>query len=398
MAIFQESWRKSLEERAQAGLIRKHQVLESAQGVEIQVEGKPFLGFCSNDYLGLASHPDVSESAIKSIRTYGVGSGASHLVIGHHLEHELLEKALAEFTGRDRALVFSSGYMANMALVSCLVSKSDLVLQDRLNHASLLDGGLLSGARFQRFLHKDLNSLNGYLTKFSKEPKVHKTLIVTDGVFSMDGDVADLKALAKTSSDYDALLMVDDAHGFGVLGEHGQGTVTAQGLSQEDVPVLMGTFGKSFGTSGAFVAGSEQLIEYLSQVARPYIYTTAMPPAIAAATRKSLELIKAADCSRKHLKALITYFRKNVGALGYSLMNSATPIQPIVIGSSFHTMALAEFLKDQGILVGAIRPPTVPDKTARLRITLSAAHSFSQLDRLIESLAKALHLGIIRHD
>tara|TARA_R110002167_G_scaffold192576_12_gene395108 strand:- start:214 stop:1410 length:1197 start_codon:yes stop_codon:yes gene_type:complete len=398
LARFQEAWRKSLEQRTVSGLIRKHQILESAQGVDIQVDGKPFLGFSSNDYLGLASHPDISEAAIKSIEAYGFGSGASHLVIGHHLEHEQLEQELAEFTGRDRAMVFSSGYMANMALVSALVAKSDLVLQDKLNHASLLDGGLLSGARFQRFLHNDMSSLQGYLSKFTQDPKIDKTLIVTDGVFSMDGDVACLTEMAKLSDDYDALLMVDDAHGLGVLGEEGKGTLAAQGLSQDDVPVLMGTFGKAFGTSGAFVAGSEQLIEFLAQVARPYIYTTAMPPSIAAATRKSLQLIKAADSSREHLQALITYFREKVSTLGYSLMPSETPIQPVVIGSSFQTMALAEFLKDKGILVGAIRPPTVPDKTARLRITLSAAHKFEHIDRLAEALAEALKQGVIGHD
>ena len=397
MAKFQEAWRKSLEQRTASGLVRKHQVLESAQGVDIQVDGKRFLGFCSNDYLGLASHPDIGEAAIKSIEAYGFGSGASHLVIGHHLEHELLEQELAGFTGRDRAMVFSSGYMANMALVSSLAKKSDLVLQDKLNHASLLDGGLLSGARFQRFLHNDMTSLEGYLSKFSHDPKIDKTLVVTDGVFSMDGDTAKLSEMANISRHHDALLMVDDAHGLGVLGEQGQGTIAAQGLSQEDVPVLMGTFGKAFGTSGAFVAGSEQLIEFLTQVARPYIYTTAMPPSIAAATRKSLELIKGADSSRKHLQALITYFRAKVSALGYSLMPSETPIQPVVIGSSFETMALAEFLKNKGILVGAIRPPTVPDKTARLRITLSAAHSFAQIDRLLEALAEALQQGVIEH-
>lgn len=398
MARFQESWRKSLEQRTASGLIRKHQILESAQGVDIQVDGKRFLGFCSNDYLGLARHPDICEAATKSIEAYGYGSGASHLVIGHHLEHELLEQELAEFTGRDRAMVFSSGYMANMALVSSLVTKSDLVLQDKLNHASLLDGGLLSGARFQRFLHNDMSSLKHYLSRFSQDSKIEKTLVATDGVFSMDGDTAHLAEMAKISQHYDALLIVDDAHGLGVLGEEGRGTIAAQGLSQEDVPVLMGTFGKAFGTSGAFVAGSELLIEFLTQVARPYIYTTAMPPSVAAATRKSLELIKSADSSRKHLQTLIAYFRKKVSALGYTLMPSETPIQPVVIGSSFQTMTLAAFLKDKGILVGAIRPPTVPDKTARLRITLSAAHCLADIDHLLEVLSEALQKGIVEND
>lgn len=398
MSRFQDAWQESLDQREELGLIRHHQVLESAQGVDIQVDGKPYIGFCSNDYLGLANNPEISEAAIQSIETYGVGSGASHLVIGHHLEHEKLERELAEFTGRERAIVFSSGYMANMALVSSLVNKSDVVLQDKLNHASLLDGGLLSGARFQRFLHNDVNSLSGYLTKFSGDSKINKALIVTDGVFSMDGDVAHLKDMASLAKDHNALLMVDDAHGMGVIGENGRGTISSKGLSQEDVPVLVGTFGKAFGTSGAFVAGSDLMIEYLTQVARPYIYTTAMPPSIAAATRKSLQLIKAADAARDHLHYLITYFREKINALGYSLMPSNTPIQPVVIGSSFQTMALANFLREKGILVGAIRPPTVPDKTARLRVTLSAAHSTTQIDYLVAALKEALHVGVVNYD
>lgn len=398
MARFQKSWKESLEARSKAGLIRKHQVLESPQGVEIQVDGKAYLAFCSNDYLGLANSPEINLAAIESIKTYGIGSGASHLVIGHHLEHDLLEKDLASFTGRDRAIVFSSGYMANMALVSSLVSKTDLVLQDKLNHASLLDGGLLSGARFQRYLHNNMSSLSGYLAKFSEDSKIDKALIVTDGVFSMDGDVANLPEMAAISKDHDALLMVDDAHGLGVLGEGGRGCVASAGLTQNEVPVLVGTFGKAFGTSGAFVAGSEQMIEYLSQVARPYIYTTAMPPSVAAATRKSLEIVKSADTLRKHLQALITYFRHQVSALGYALMPSDTPIQPVMIGSATQTMALANFLREQGILVGAIRPPTVPDKTARLRITLSASHSTAQIDRLVDALKKALNLGVVDYD
>lgn len=398
MASFQDVWQKSLEEKANAGLIRQHQVLTSAQGVDIQVDGKPYLGFCSNDYLGLANHPDINCAAMNAIKQYGVGSGASHLVIGHHTEHELLERALAEFTGRDRAIVFSSGYMANLAVVSSLVGKSDVVLQDRLNHASLLDGGLLSGARFQRFLHNDMNSLSGYLSKFSQRSSSHKTLIATDGVFSMDGDEANLSEMCRLAKEHNALLMVDDAHGLGVLGQQGRGTVSEQGLNQDDVPVLMGTFGKAFGTSGAFVAGSAQLIEYLTQLARPYIYTTAVPPSIAAATRKSLELIIAADPLRDHLHSLIKYFRAKVHALGYVLMPSETPIQPVMVGSSFQTMSLANFLKERGVLVGAIRPPTVPDKTARLRITLSAAHNFEQLDQLLDALADAMQRGIVTYE
>lgn len=395
MASFQQTWQKALEERTQLGLIRQHQILESAQGVEINVDGKAYLGFCSNDYLGLANHPDVKSAAIESIQKNGVGSGASHLVIGHHQEHALLEKDLAKFTGRDKAIIFSSGYMANMALVSSLVSRSDLVLQDKLNHASLIDGGLMSGARFQRYLHNDMTSLEAYLDKYLTTKKVNRALIVADGVFSMDGDVANLAEMAKLAAKFDALLMVDDAHGLGVLGPEGRGTIASLGLSQEDVPVLMGTFGKAFGTSGAFVAGSSELIDFLSQVARPYIYTTAMPPAVAAATRKSLQLIQKADGERAHLKALIAYFRSQISALGFNLMPSETPIQPILIGSSLQTMELANYLRKAGILVGAIRPPTVPEKTARLRVTLSAKHDLAHLDRLISVLKQAIHVGVV---
>lgn len=398
MAIFQQEWQRILSARKQAGLIRTHLKLESPQGVHIKVDGQSYLAFCSNDYLGLANHPEIAHAAISSIQANGVGSGASHLVIGHHEEHEKLEAALAEFTGRDRALVFSSGYMANMALVSALVGRSDLVLQDKLNHASLLDGGLLSAARFQRYLHNDLNSLSSYLEKFSNDTKIEKKLIVTDGVFSMDGDIAPLKEMTKIAQHHDALLMVDDAHGFGVLGDQGKGSLNVWGLGQEDVQVLMGTFGKAFGTTGAFVAGSSLLIEYLAQVARPYIYTTAMPPSMASATLKSLDLIKRADRERTHLKQLIAYFKNGVSRLGYLLMNSSTPIQPIVIGSSEQTMTLAGFLKQHGILVGAIRPPTVPDKTARLRVTLSAAHTLEDIDRIIDVLELAIKQGVIESE
>jgi len=408
MSVFQDQWLRTLSGRKDAGLWRQHQVLGSPQGVEVSVDGRQMLAFCSNDYLGLANNPQIKQAAIECIETAGVGSGASHLVIGHHQEHDLLEQELAEFTQRERALVFSSGYMANLALVATLVGKNDVVLEDRLNHASLIDGGLLSGARFQRYQHNNTSSLERYLSRFAENSptkdsfttdlsttgSARKQLVVSDGVFSMDGDIADLSGISAICQQHDALLMVDDAHGLGVLGEKGRGCTAA--LSQEQVPVLMGTFGKAFGTTGAFVAGSNTLIEYLIQMARPYIYTTAMPPSMAAATRKSLELIQQADVQRAHLSALITRFRQGAIDLGFDLMPSSTPIQPIMIGSSQEAVALSTFLASEGLLVTAIRPPTVPDKTARLRVTISANHQFEHIDSLLFALGKAKALNMLK--
>jgi len=392
LSIFAKQWQAELQAKKDAGLWRQHRTLNSPQGVNVNVDGRLLLAFCSNDYLGLANHHEIKHAAIDAIESAGVGSGASHLVIGHHREHDLLEQELAEFTQRDRALVFSSGYMANLAIVSTLVGKSDVVLEDKLNHASLIDGGLLSGARFQRYLHNDSASLERYLNKLSDKQK--KQLVVTDGVFSMDGDIANLPELTDLCRAHDACLMVDDAHGLGVLGSQGRGSVIEAGLTQDDVPVLVGTFGKAFGTSGAFVAGSNELIEYMVQMARPYIYTTAMPPAIAAATRASLKLIQQADESRAHLQQLIYYFRQGASQLAYELMPSRTAIQPILIGESHNAVALSQYLENSGLLVTAIRPPTVPDKTSRLRVTLSAKHSFDEIDELLEALAQAKKEGI----
>jgi len=402
LSIFKQQWLDSLQAKRDAGLWRQHRTLNSPQGVNVNVDGRLLLAFCSNDYLGLANHHDVKHAAVDAINAAGVGSGASHLVIGHHREHELLEAELAEFTQRDRALVFSSGYMANLAIVSTLVGKSDTVLEDKLNHASLIDGGLLSGARFQRYLHNDSASLERYLQRFHQQEQKpsnqniqRKQLVVTDGVFSMDGVVANLAELTALCQQHDACLMVDDAHGLGVLGPEGRGCIADAGLSQEDVPVLVGTFGKAFGTSGAFVAGSNELIEYMIQMARPYIYTTAMPPAIAAATRASLKLVQQADDKRTHLKQLIYHFRQGASQLGFELMPSHTAIQPIMIGDTHKAMALSQYLESERILVTAIRPPTVPDKTARLRVTLSANHSFADIDELLEALAQAQVVGLV---
>lgn len=372
---------QALQERQAQGLLRERRSLESAQGPEIQIDGKPFLGFCSNDYLGLANHPQVVEAFCETARRYGVGAGASHLVNGHHQEHALLEEALADFTGRARALLFSTGYMANLGTIAALVGRSGLVLEDRLNHASLLDGGLLSGAKFLRYPHGDLEALEQRLQQATAD----HVLVVTDGVFSMDGDIAPLVEMSALCRRHGAWLMVDDAHGLGTLGAGGGGCLEVQQLTVDEVPVLVGTLGKAFGTAGAFVAGSETLIEALIQFARPYIYTTAMPPAVAAATRASLKLAREEGWRRERLDQLVQTFRREMSAMGYQLMASSTAIQPVLVGDVEQAMAMSEVLEREGILVTAVRPPTVPAGTARLRVTFSAAHTDAHLDRLLQA-------------
>ncbi len=373
---------EDLNQRREAGLFRQTLKAQSPQGPLMKINGQHFLTFCSNDYLGLANHPQLIESFKNAANEMGVGSGSAHLVNGHTQIHENLELALAEFTGREAAILFSTGYMANLGVIGALLDKQDAVFEDKWNHASLLDAGLLSGARFQRYLHNDLSNLQARLERSTARRK----LIVTDAVFSMDGDCADLKGLSELAKQHDAWLMVDDAHGFGVLGKTGAGLCEKENLNQNDVQILMGTLGKGFGTAGAFVAGSKELIEYLTNFARPYIYTTAMPAAIAAATLTSLEIVKNEPQRREHLQKLISLFREGAAALGLNLMASDTPIQPILIGEADEAIKLTELLKQQGILVTAIRPPTVPQGTARLRVTLSAAHSEQQVLQLLDAL------------
>ncbi|WP_110971503.1 8-amino-7-oxononanoate synthase [Pseudomonas huaxiensis] len=379
--------RARLEQRRAADLYRQRPLLQSPQGPQVVVDGQPLLAFCSNDYLGLANHPDVIAAWRAGAERWGVGGGASHLVVGHSTPHHELEEALAEFTGRPRALLFTTGYMANLGAITALVGQGDIVLQDRLNHASLLDAGLLSGARFNRYLHNDGDSLDNRLDKAEGN-----TLVVTDGVFSMDGDVADLPELVNRSREKGAWLMVDDAHGFGTLGRRGGGVAEHFGLSLEELPVLVGTLGKAFGTAGAFVAGSEELIECLIQFARPYIYTTSQPPALACATLKSLSLLRDEYWRREHLAALIAQFRGGAEAIGLQLMDSFTPIQPILIGDAGRALALSRMLRERGLLVTAIRPPTVPAGSARLRVTLTAAHSPAQVQLLLNALAECYPL------
>jgi 8-amino-7-oxononanoate synthase len=373
-----------LEHRRQVHLYRRRRVSEGMQGPELRIDGRSVLGFCSNDYLGLAGHPKVIAAMQEGAARYGAGSGAAHLVNGHSSAHHQLEEELAEFTGRPRALLFSTGYMANLGVISGLLGAGDRFYGDRLDHASLIDGGLLSRAGFRRYPHGDIQVLEKWLGRRGDG----RVLVATDGVFSMDGDVAPLCELAKLCSEKHAWLMVDDAHGLGVLGREGRGSLEHLGLGVDDVPILMGTLGKAFGTFGAFVAGSEALIETLIQQARSYIFTTALPPAVAQATRASLLLVREEEWRREKLRMLIALFREGASKLGLPLMDSETPIQPIVVGSAQLALAWSRGLEAEGIMVSAIRPPTVPENSSRLRVTLSAAHTEKQVLRLLEALGK----------
>ncbi len=375
---------EQLEQRKVDHLYRSRKVLESPQSVEPIVDGKIVLSFCSNDYLGLANHPDVIQRFKKAADEYGVGSGSAHLVSGHSAEHHALEEELADFMGTERALLFSTGYMANLGVVSALCDRHSEIYEDKLNHASLLDAALLSRAKRIRYPHLDINNLEQRLTNSDAANK----FIISDGVFSMDGDLAPLDKLVYAAEKNNATLMIDDAHGIGVLGEKGRGVVEHFGLDSKQVPVLVGTLGKAFGTAGAFVAGSEALVETLIQKSRSYIFTTAMPAAVAAATRTSLQLLEKESWRREKLRSLISQFRKGAAELGFELIDSITPIQPIIIGSSEKALALSEKLLEKNILISAIRPPTVPEGTARLRITFSATHTEEHVNKLLTVLAE----------
>ncbi len=373
-----------LDARKADALYRRRQVIDGPQGASVRIEGREYLSFCSNDYLGLANHPDVVAAFHRGLDAYGAGSGAAHLVTGHTRAHHELEEDLAGFVRRPRALLFSTGYMANLGAIAALLGRGDRVFQDYTNHASLLDGARLSGARLVRYRHADAGDLE---QRLSTAPD-SEYLVATDGVFSMDGDIAPLRQLAEVAQRHAAWLMVDDAHGLGVTGPQGRGSVVAAGLDSTQVPVLMGTLGKAFGTFGAFVAGSEELIETLIQQARTWIYTTATPAAVAVATRAALRRVVGDEWRRVHLRGLVDRFRAGAARLGLALCDSRTPIQPLIVGRAGAALRLSDALREQGILITAIRPPTVAEGTARLRITFSAAHTEAQVDRLLEALEK----------
>ncbi len=375
---------KELLSRKESFNYRKRQIIESPQGVSVVRGGKKLLSFCSNDYLGLANHEKVKEAFISATHRYGVGSGASHLVCGHSEEHHRLEEELAEFVERPRAILFSTGYMANLGVINALVDKGDAVFEDKLNHASLIDGGLLSRSEFVRFRHNDMEHLESRLSRTQAKRK----LVVTDGVFSMDGNLANLPKLSATAHKYGAHVMVDDAHGFGCIGDKGKGTVNYHGVNAYQVPILVGTLGKAFGTFGAFVAGSKALIESLIQFSRSYIYTTAIPPALAAATRTSLRILESESYRRENLNARIAQFRNGCADLGLNLLPSLTPIQPLLIGDNKLASDISAILEKKGIWATAIRPPTVPNGTARIRFTFTADHTESHIDQLLDCLDK----------
>ena len=378
--MYSESTRR-LHSRKSNGLYRDRLTLEGSQGVNISMAGQDYLSFCSNDYLGLANHPELIEAACEGAHQYGVGACASHLTIGHHTSHHKLEEMLANFTGFPRALLFSSGYMANAGVVSSLVGRGDEIYSDKLNHASLNDAAMLSHAKWIRYPHLDLAILENRLSVSQAKCK----LVITDAVFSMDGDIAPVAELLVLCEKYNAWLLLDDAHGFGVLGKEGRGIVSHYALSSPRI-IYMGTLGKAAGVSGAFIAGEEVVIETLIQYARSYIYTTAMPPLLSYALLKSLALIKGEGWRRKKLMQLTEHLKKDLKLLRWNLLPSDTPIQPIIIGGNREVMQVRNALQDKGILVSAIRPPTVPKNSARLRISLSAAHSIKDVERLAIAL------------
>ena len=377
-------------ERDRANLLRRLRTIDHADGPWLETGSQRLLSFCSNDYLGLAQHPQLVGALTRAAREEGVGSTSAHLICGHRTAHAELEEALAAWTGRERALLFSTGYLANLGVLQALLARGApgsspgqaLCVQDKLNHACLLDGAKLGGAELKRYPHADVAAAARQLAAHPAAA----ALLATDGVFSMDGDVAPLRELAQLCARERATFMVDDAHGLGVFGAHGAGSLSAANLSQHDVPLLMATLGKALGCSGAFVAGPAALIDGLIQFARPYIYTTAMPPALAAAALEAVQLAQSEGWRREKLAALIARFRRGAAELGLPLAASASAIQPLLLGSAEAALAAAQALERQGLLVTAIRPPTVPAGQARLRITLSAAHEEAHVDRLLGAL------------
>ena len=368
--------------REGASLRRRLRTIDHCHGPWLETDGRRLLSFCSNDYLGLAQHPQIID-ALRRAASNGVGSTSAHLICGHRSEHAQLEEALAAWTGRDRALLFSTGYMANLGVLQTLLARGDLCVQDKLNHACLIDGARLAGVDLKRYPHVATDAAARQLA--SNRPSA--ALLATDGVFSMDGDVAPLVDLAALCQREHATLMVDDAHGLGVLGARGGGSVVAADLGQHEVPVLMATLGKALGCAGAFVAGSDALIEGLLQFARPYVYTTAMPPALAAAASVAVTLAQHESWRREKLHGLIARFRAGAGQLGLVLAPSNTAIQPIILGEAQAALDAAEQLEARGLLVTAIRPPAVRAGAARLRVTLSSAHDEAHVDQLLEALS-----------
>ena len=378
------SLKNEMNQRKVDGLLRQRRLLDSPQAEHIIANDKHFLSFCSNDYLGLANHPQLIAAMQKAAGDSGVGSGASNLITGHHRYHDALEKQLAKFVEMPAALLFSTGYMANIGVIGALMGRHDAIFADKLNHACLNEGAYLSRAAFHRFPHNDV----GALEKLLKESTANHKLIAADAVFSMDGDIAPLREYLALCEKYDAYLYIDDAHGFGVLGKHGKGSLNHLNLKSPRI-IMMATLGKSAGVAGAFVAGEQVVIDYLIQKANSYVYSTPAPPALSATLSASIDLIENGDDLRAHLNTLIATFKANLTLSHWQLLPSDTAVQPLIVGSNHAALALSEHLQALGILVPAIRPPTVPVNTARLRISLSAAHSVNDVLRLADAINNA---------
>ena len=381
------NWRKvpnltpQLAELDAQKLLRKRRIVASSQGTQLLVDGKSYLSFCSNDYLGLANHPALTDALISGAREYGVGAAASHLISGHMAPHEELEIALAKFVGLPRALYFSSGYMANTGVIPALADRGGEIFSDALNHACIIDGARLSRAALQIYPHADMAEL----ARMLESSRAARKLVVSDAVFSMDGDIAPVRELVALCERHDAWLLLDDAHGFGVLGENGRGVLEHFNIRSTNV-IYMGTLGKAAGVSGAFVAGQPDVIEWLVQRARTYVFSTGAPPALAVALLESLGIIERDVWRREHLQARATRLRDGLNGLRWTLLPSQTAIQPLIIGDNEAALNVMAKLQEIGIWVPAIRPPTVPAGTARLRISLSAAHTANDIDRLVEGL------------
>jgi len=375
---------KELKQRKANGLLRQRRLLDSPQAEHIVANQKPYLSFCSNDYLGLANRPELIAAMQKAAGDSGVGSGASNLITGHHRYHDSLEKQLAKFVDMPAALLFSTGYMANIGVIGALMGRGDAVFADKLNHACLNDGAYFSYADFHRYPHNDVAALE----KLLQTSKAKHKMIAADAVFSMDGDIAPIPQYLALCEKYDAYLYLDDAHGFGVLGEHGQGSLNHFKIKSPRI-IVMATLGKAAGVAGAFVAGEQVVIDYLIQKAKSYVYSTPAPPALSATLLASVQLIEQGDDLRANLNALIAYLKANLKLKKWKLLESDTAIQPLIIGGNEESLAVSEYLQTHGILVPAIRPPTVPTATARLRISLSAAHSLDDVKQLVAAIHQA---------
>lgn len=373
-------------DRAARNALRPRREIEGREGVRVLVDGHQLTSFCGNDYLGLGQHLDVVSAMQEAAAWHGVGSTGSPLVTGHHAEHALFEREMAEWLGYERALFFGSGYQANLAVMQSLLEDGDTCVQDKLNHACLIDGARLAGCELKRYPHADVEAAMRQLMS----RREGAAMLATDGVFSMDGDAAPLADLALVARAQDALLYVDDAHGIGVLGPEGRGSLAVAGLGAREVPLLLVPLGKAFGGQGAVLLGSEALVGHVAETARPYLFSTAPAPAMAAAMRASLRLIRKESWRRAKLASVVMRFRRGASARGLPLQESFTPIQPIVLGENARALAAARTLEDRGYLVTAIRPPTVAEGQARLRVTLSVDHSEADVDGLLAALSEAV--------